>query len=378
MDINKSVSNYLISLIKATVQDEMPVEKPEDVSWSKLLELAHFHKVEEMAFYSITKLNDKPTDKDQSAWFSAHEKNQLVDVLQQEEHKLIVDAVTKAGIGILPLKGIVLKPYYRMSLFREQGDIDYMIEPGQIDDVVPIMTELGYDAKDVGKEDSTDDYAKLPYMEVEMHRRLFPPTEENHWYTDDIWDRVRDNDENKYLKTLSWEDVYIYHLLHFEKHFSMGGSGIKYLVDHYLFKTKLKDRIDWDKVAEILPTLNYVELEKMMDELAEAWFGDGEMTEALEGPAHFIITSGAFGTFEHFQEWSYNRYKDELGVKSKKGYFFKRMFMERERMEFSYPILKKHGWLLPFLWVHRLFSKVFGNWGRVKRELDDFSKKDGK
>jgi hypothetical protein len=105
------------------------------------------------------------------------------------------------------------------------------------------------------------------------------------------------------------------------------------------------------------------------------WFGEGEMTEKLAGPAEYIINSGAFGTFEQYQKWSYERYQREQGIKTKRGFFFRRMFMERERMEFIYPSLKKHGWLLPFCWIHRLFKAVLFNRGRVKMEIDNFKGK---
>ena len=105
-----------------------------------------------------------------------------------------------------------------------------------------------------------------------------------------------------------------------------------------------------------------------------AWFDDGEMKKEWEGPAEFIINSGAFGTFEQYQKWVMERYKREEGINTKAGFFFRRMFMERERMEFSYPILKKHGWMLPFLWIHRLFKAVIFTRGRVRRELKSLKK----
>ena len=152
----------------------------------------------------------------------------------------------------------------------------------------------------------------------------------------------------------------------------MEGSGIRSIIDQYYLMKKYRDVIDWGYVNQLLVKMNYVEFEKMCQGLAEAWFGDGELTEELEGPAEFIINSGVFGTFEQYQKWTYERYKRELGIKSKTGFFFRRMFMERERMEFIYPSLKKHSWLLPFCWVHRLFKSVLFNRDRVKREIDNF------
>lgn len=372
MEIKKQNSDYLIELIKAVIKETKPMEKPAEVDWTELLELAHYHKVEEMALYAISQLENKPEGDEAGYWFNYHNKNNLLNMLQTEEADLLVNAASEAGLDILPLKGFIMKSFYPRPEFRQMGDLDFLVEAKHVNDFRPIMRDLGYEETNVGLEDSHDVYEKKPYMEIEIHRRLLPPTEENHWHTDDIWQRLVRDEKNPHLMHMTWEDYYLFHLLHFEKHYSMGGCGIRFLIDqHYLMKA-FKDTLDWDYINEILPKMNYVEFEKMVRELTEVWFGDREMTKELEGPAEFIINSGVFGDFEHYQKWCYERYQRELGIKSKTGFFFRRMFMERERMEFSYPILKKHGWLLPFLWIHRLFKAVLFNRDRVMLELDNF------
>lgn len=375
MEIKKSNSDYLIELLKAVINNKVPNEKPENVDWTELLNLAVYHKVEEMVFYAISKLKNKPEGDEAKAWFGCHEKNQLIDMIQTAEADLLINEATKAGLDILPLKGFIMKSFYDKSQFRQMGDLDYLVEADKIDEFRPVMESLGYEADDVGLEASHDVYTKKPYMEVEIHRRLLPPTEENHWHTDDIWSRLVRDENNPHLMHMTWEDYYLFHLLHFEKHYSMGGCGIRFVIDQYYLMKAFKNTLDWNYINEILPKMNYVEFEKMSRGLAEAWFGNGEMTKELEGPAEFIMNSGLFGTFEQYQKWSYERYKREQGIKTETGYFFRRMFMERERMEFIYPSLKKHPWLLPFLWIHRLFKSVLFRRERVKIELENFKNK---
>ena len=370
-----TVSDYLLKLIRATVRNEMPMEKPEDVTWRELFELAKLHQVEELAFFSMEKLENKPEGEDAKLWDDGHERCEVVDILQKEEAKLIIDEASKKQIGILPLKGYVMKGLYPNSLFREMGDIDFLVEPGKVDDMTEVLKTLSYELDNVGLEDSHDVYKKDPYLVVENHRRLLPPTEENHWYTDDIWDRLESDERNPYLKSMTWTDFYMYHLLHFEKHYSLAGAGIRGIVDQYFIKKALQDKIDWDFVKETLPKMNYVAFEKMVSDLASALFEDGEMTEELEKAKNYMIGSGSYGTLDQYQKFEFENYKKVYGIKTKKGYFFRRMFMERERMEFSYPVLKKHGWLLSFLWIHRLFKAVFTKSDKVKAEMEGFKKK---
>lgn len=374
MSYNKKAAEYLVSLINSTLHDETPMEKPEGVDWIELFQMANFQQVEELVYYSMQKLANKPAGEAQEMWNNAHGRNMTIDLLQKEEAKYIENEVTKNKIGLLPLKGAVIKTLYPQSVLRYAGDLDFLVEPGKVDEVEPIMKELAYDDLSVGLEDSHDVYEKKPYLEVEMHRRLLSPTEENHWYIDDIWQRLVSDENNPYLMHMTWTDLYMFHLLHFEKHHSLSGSGIRYIVDHYILKTKLKDKIDWDYVNELLPKMNYVEFEKMCGSLADAWFGEGEMTDELREQADFLFDNGAFGTYDTLKATLKERYKQDYNIKTEKGFFLRRMFMERERMEFSYPSLKKHGWLLPFCWIHRLFKAVLFKRGRVKTELDSFKK----
>lgn len=371
MEINKSTSDYLIELLRSTVNGYKPEEKPEDVKWEDIYRLAAFHKVDEMVFDAVSKLEGRPEGEEASKWLKQHEKNQIVNMVQTGEAEAIINEATSGGIDILPLKGAVLRELYPKPEYRQMGDLDYLVEADE--DIMKQMGEvlhsLGYeDGEGVGLESSHDVYMKPPYMEVEIHRRLLPPTEENHWHTDNIWERLVRDENNSHLLHMTDEDFYLFHLLHFEKHYSMGGSGIRSILDQYYLMKNYGNTLDWDYINGLLPKMNYVNFEKMCRELAEGWFGAGELNDELEQCAEYIINSGAFGTFEQYQKWRFEQYRHQ-GIKTKKGLFFRRMFMERERMENIYPSLKKHRWLLPFCWIHRLVKTILFRRNRIKVEL---------
>ncbi len=56
MEIKQNVSQYFIQLLKSTIQNQIPAEKPDDVERRDVLNLAAYHKVDEMAFCAVEKL----------------------------------------------------------------------------------------------------------------------------------------------------------------------------------------------------------------------------------------------------------------------------------------------------------------------------------
>ena len=59
MEIKQNVSKYFIQLLKSTIQNQIPAEKPDDVEWRDVLNLAAYHKVDEMVFCAVEKLKKK-------------------------------------------------------------------------------------------------------------------------------------------------------------------------------------------------------------------------------------------------------------------------------------------------------------------------------
>ena len=150
MEINQYTSDYLIALLKATIHQEQPPEKPETVEWKDLLNLAVYHQIEEMVYDAVSKLQNQPEGEIARVWNQQHEKNQLIHMIQQAEAKAIIGEASKQGLDILPLKGALMKPLYLKAGFRQMGDLDYLVDKEQIDRFVPLMESLGYVPEDVG------------------------------------------------------------------------------------------------------------------------------------------------------------------------------------------------------------------------------------
>ena len=117
---------------------------------------------------------------------------------------------------------------------REMTDNDILCDPEKMDDIKLIMEELGYECASFG-ECNHDIYSKPPCLEFEMHRSLFLRTEMPLCadYFDDVKNKLIA--AGKYEYRFTDEDFYIYILAHEYKHFSHRGTGMRSLMDVYVF-----------------------------------------------------------------------------------------------------------------------------------------------
>ena len=141
-----------------------------------------------------------------------------------------------AGIWHMPLKGTILQHMYPVYGMRQMSDHDILFDAKRADDVKSIMEKLGFSVEHFGTSNH-DVYHKEPVSNFEMHRELFAPGPEEklYEYYQDVQSRMIGEG---YEKHLSPEDFYIYMIAHEYKHYSAGGTGLRSLVDTYVYLKK--------------------------------------------------------------------------------------------------------------------------------------------
>lgn len=151
---------------------------------------------------------------------------------------------------------------------------------------------------------------------------------------------------------MSHNDFYIYTIVHIAKHVTYGGSGIRPLMDMYLYLKNYRDILDWDYIYSTLSTVGLDTLGKELDALQNHWFCGGEKTDVTDSLSEYVISSGIFGTVKNSeaQREVYRRSGAEI---SKKPSFLKTAFLSYKNMTLRYPSLKTPI-LLPVYWVIRI------------------------
>lgn len=233
----------------------------------------------------------------------------------------ISSELEKNNIWYLPLKGAVLKSYYKKPGMREYSDYDILIDKTKTESIKTIMMDLGFEMQH-------DDYGhdivfyKKPVLNFEMHTFLFGSghSEVMNKYYADISNRSLKDDDNKYGYHLSNEDFYIYMIAHEHKHYSEGGTGLRSLLDTYIYVKSVN--LDFNYIENEIKKIGITEFEKTNRSLSVKLFSGQDLNSEEEKMLSYIISSGTYGTFEHSIE---NKIRKKGGSKIK--YALSRFFV---------------------------------------------------
>ena len=359
------IAGDLIYLLSCAVNGETPdAERVEKMDLAELYRLSMLHTLTSAVSFALEKVIVLPHAFDQ-ARKKAIRKLTLFEI----ERAQIISGLEKAGIWYLPLKGIILMDCYPKAAMREMSDNDILFDPSRADDVREIMTGLGYTCDSFGVHHH-DIYSKPPTLEFEMHRQLFEDRQDRQLtaYYSDVESKIK---RDGCACRFSDEDFYIYVLSHTYKHYSHGGSGLRSLLDVYVF---LRAHPDLDRVylkAE-LKKLHMTAFEEKMRRLSHKIFTGEDLDSREREDLKYFVSSGSSGTDENAE---YNSMARDLGnddsKASKRRFLISRVFISGEALQKNYPFVAKHKALYPLLLVYR---PVKGALTRPKGILAEYRK----
>ena len=311
-------------------------------------------------------------------------------MLFDEDRANILAAFDAAGIPYMPLKGVVLKEFYPSYGMREMADNDIWFLKSRADDVRKIFENAGFETEAFDKS-AHDVYMKKPVSNFEMHRVLYNETHDPLFrtYYENVEERMLPGDG--FSRHLSPEDFYVYITTHACKHYSHAGTGLRSLLDVYVY-LGANPSLDFDYIAAEIEKLGIKDFEATARSLSMKIFGDPERfakycrgeCDGAECPLaldnkeremlEYIRLAGTYGTLS-------NKIKKELdasggGKISKLKYITGRFFVPISRknphyaaMANWYPFFYKHKILLPALPFYRLGRSLKKRPGAIRAEL---------
>ena len=248
------------------------------------------------------------------------------------------------------LKGATLRDYYPIPWLRTSCDVDVLVKEERLSEAVAVLTEkLSY--VEGGKTPHDVQMNAPSKVHVELHYNLLESdvVDGAERLLLDVWDFTVPN-ENTSRYELADEMFYYYHVVHMAKHFVHGGCGIRPFLDLWLLENKIvgnkKER------DELIARGGMERFCETVRDLTSAWLDDKPYTDRDKKVERFIMYGGVYG----------NTANKVALQQSKKGgklsYAISRIFPPLRLMRYSYPILEKHKWLLPFMYVRRFFRII--------------------
>ncbi len=274
-------------------------------------------------------------------------------VILDNDLRIISETLESAGIWHMPLKGSVMKNYYPAFGIREMSDIDIFFDMSRAYDVRKIMTGLGFTVDDFCNHNH-DVYQRKPVSDVEMHRGLMEtwlnPAMGDYYY--DAGDKMILDDGKKYTYHFSNEDFYLYMTAHSCKHYAEGGTGLRAVLDEYIFMKKFSESMNWDYIFHEAGKMNLSQFEEDLRTLAIHLFSDGKLSDSNRRMLEYITKSGAYGNFDTESE---HIISEKFGG-NRLRYILAKIFIPFSMLKYINPYIYKHKYLYPLFVIRRLIK----------------------
>lgn len=325
---------------------------------SNVLPIAKKHQCEGIFFYGATVCGIPETDPALQKLKERTFQYYAINEGQQYELQKLFAAFDAAHIDYLPVKGTTIKRLYPHPDMRVMSDADILLRPNQYPAAKEVAESLGYVFQYESDHELVFDKSIL---RVEFHKSLIPSYhQELSEYFADGWNLTERVSEDGYRYQFDPEDTYLYMFTHFVKHFKDGGIGLRHFADLWLLEKNHPD-MDWDRIRQVLAEMRISEFYENIQQTLNVWFCGADENEQTRMITDFLISSGAYGN--SVQRKIGTAAANAKGSQSAKQIYRKNLlrliFPKREQLAPAYPVLKKQGWLLPFVWIIRGVKAVF-------------------
>lgn len=278
------------------------------------------------------------------------------------EYENLCEALEKAQIPFLPLKGSVIRKYYPEAWMRTSCDIDVLVHERDSEKTKSVLVD-GYGYVYHGKGSHDISLFAPTNTHIELHYDLVEDgiANESSAVLKNVWDMAVIRDGYAFLHEMPDEYYYFYHIAHMAKHFENGGCGIRPFID-ILILDNVQDA-DIEKRNKLLQQGNLLKFANVARKLSRIWFSNEPYDYISQQMEDYILRGGVYGNNE-------NRITVQ---QQKKGgrikYALSKIFIPYDVIKFHYPILQKHRWLTPFMEVRRWFKLIFC--GHAKRTINE-------
>ncbi len=293
-------------------------------------------------------------------------------MLLDAERRAILSECDRRGIRYMSLKGVIMKELYPYIGLRQMSDNDILIDEKNRAELKDIMVARGYSVY-MFNDGNHDVYLKDPVYNYEIHVSLFGDNFDLKFkdYFSTAFDEAI-KDANGFSYSMTDDYYYIYFKAHEYKHWRGGGTGLRSLVDTYVFLKSRQSLLDEEKIKAEFDKLGMYDYEQKARALSlkifDPSFAEQNMTREMltDDEAYFLddfLLHGTYGSARKMTENSIEKIREQSGKRGLGGakikYVLGRLFPPVESYKTTYPTAYKYRILIPFVVVKRIFAMIF-------------------
>lgn len=347
--------------------DKESVTSLTDDELKRIFALSKRHDISHIIGYALTKLKVKMSGALSQEILS----EQMVAVSRYEqqnyEYERVSNILNDIKIDFIPLKGAVIRKFYPEPWLRTSCDIDILIKEQDLDKAVKSLEIKGYrfekrEYHDISCFSSSG-------VHIELHFSLLEKEENLDRVLKQAWEHTVLEYKHRYKFT---DEFYLFHYFsHAMYHFLHGGCGFRSLIDLWVIENRMGLSVENSK--ELLQKANIYTFSEELTKLTKICFENVESNDFSDTLLRYILKGGVYGSLSNNMALNKEKTKNRL------YYTLKRWLLPYKDMKEIYPKLRKYPILLPYYWLKRLFTKIFGGKGQgVMKEVKAYKSTDNK
>ena len=120
-------------------------------------------------------------------------------------------------------------------------------------------------------------------------------------YYKNVKERLIKDEDNSFGYHFRDEDFYIYIITHAYKHYNGSGTGLRSLLDIYMFLKQKESKLDWDYIVTQLEELQIKDFEEESREFCKKLFSQKpyQLTNNELEIFKYYLHSGTYGTMKN-------------------------------------------------------------------------------
>lgn len=358
------MNSELITLIKDARLDR--ASESIKLDYQKLFDLANQHQVSALIYNQIYNFDDFPEEiklrwKRDALKINAFQTRKTMKILQVYRQFL------KQKLKVLIVKGLVCRSLYPQPDNRQSNDEDLYVRKEEYEAVKDILLKNNFTVISES-DDVTTFIDPVSGLSIELHTALFSLESKAYGnyqrYFDQAFDEcIVHSIDGVEVYSLEYTRHLLFLILHFVKHFFHGGVGIRQVVDIVMYSEAYGDKVNWDRLYDILKDLNIyvliVNLFAMAHDLLEFDYTKIKVPECIDKSDYQdlfddIMDAGIFG--QSSSERIHSATITLNTISDGKTSVLKSIFPSLKEMQGKYKYLNKYPVLLPFAYLSRIVN----------------------